>query len=299
MNLVPAAVGMRLGKQALVLQKNSPQLLFGAGILGMATSTVLACRATLKTSEILQEAEQRTLVAKSITDNPDYTTRELESDLKTIRMQARIRIAREYIPPAIIFGLSLAALAQSNRILTQRNAALAAAYTALEKGFAQYRARVVDKYGEEQDQHFRYGTQEVEVTNPDTGRKKKVVRVGPHAESIYARFFGSESVYWQKIPEYNIQFLKGRQNYLNDLLKNRGYVFLNEVYESLGLSHTKEGAVVGWRVSNDGTTDNYISFGLFEGQEQKLRDFVNGPEATLLLDFNVDGYILDELESSQ
>jgi Family of unknown function (DUF6353) len=299
MNLIPAAVGLKLGKQALVLQKHSPQILFGAGIVGMATSTVLACRATLKTSDILREAEERALVAKSITDNAEYTPEKLDSDLRTIRNQARIKIVREYIPPAIIFGLSLAALAQSNHILTQRNAALAAAYTALDKGFKQYRERVVEKYGEEQDQHFRYGTQEVEVTNPDTGRKKKVVRVGPQAESIYARFYGPESPYWEKIPDYNIQFLKGRQNYLNDLLKRRGHVFLNEVYDSLGLSPTREGAVVGWRMSSDKTTDNYISFGLFEGQEQKIRDFIHGIENTVLLDFNVDGYILDELESSQ
>lgn len=299
MNLIPAAISLRLGKQALFLQKNSPQLLFGAGILGMASSTVLACRATLKTSDILQEAEQRSLVARSITDNPGYTSEKLEHDLRVIRNQARIRIVREYIPPALIFGISLLALAQSNRILTQRNAALAAAYTALEKGFKQYRERVIEKYGEEEDQHFRYGAQEVEIVNPDTGRKKKVLRAGPDAESIYARFFGPDSVYWEKNPEYNIMFLKGRQNYANDLLKARGHVFLNEVYESLGLPRTREGQVVGWRLSDDKTTDNYISFGIFEGQEQKLRDFMSDPAGVMLLDFNVDGYILEELERSQ
>lgn len=299
MNLIPAAISLRLGKQALILQKNSPQLLFGAGILGMASSTVLACRATLRTSDILREAESRELVAKSIIDNPEYTPEKLESDLRTIRNQARIRIIREYIPPAIIFGISLAALAQSNRILTQRNAALAAAYTALEKGFQQYRNRVIEKYGEDEDQRLRYGTQEVELVNPDTNRKRKALIAGPDAESIYARFFGPESPYWEKIPDYNLMFLKGRQNYLNDLLKNRGHVFLNEVYEALGLPKTLEGQVVGWRLSNDKSTDNYISFGIFDGQEEKIREFMGDPAGVVLLDFNVDGYILDELERSQ
>ena len=55
-------------------------------------------------------------------------------------------------------GLSIAALTRSHNILTKRNAALTAAYGALEKGFSEYRARVVEKYGEEEDRDFRYGT---------------------------------------------------------------------------------------------------------------------------------------------
>ena len=68
---------------------------------------------------------------------------------------------------------------------------MTAAYGALEKGFNEYRARVVEKYGEEEDRNLRYGSREVEIVDPKTKKKKTVTRVGPDEPSIYARFFDS------------------------------------------------------------------------------------------------------------
>jgi hypothetical protein len=171
-----------------------------------------------------------------------------------------------------------------------------AAYGALEKGFSEYRARVVDKYGEEQDRDFRYGTEQVTVVDSETGKKTKVTRVGPDEPSIYARFFDPVSPSWNKEPEYNMVFLKCQQNYANDLLRSRGHVFLNEVYDMCGIPRSKAGAVVGWLLSENGETDNFINFGIFDGREQVVRDFVNGREGAILLDFNVDGVIFDKFE---
>jgi hypothetical protein len=177
-----------------------------------------------------------------------------------------------------------------------RNAALGAAYTALDKGFREYRARVVEKYGPDEDRNFRYGTEMVEVEDGEGKKKKEVVRISRNQPSIYAKFFDASSVYFEKHPESNLIFLKAQQNFANDRLKTRGHLFLNEVYDALGLPHTKAGSAVGWLLSRDGSTDNYVSFGLFEGQEQKIRDFVNGYDEAVLLDFNVDGPILNMLE---
>ena len=85
-------------------------------------------------------------------------------------------------------------------------------------------------------------------------------------------------------------YLKAQQNSFNDLLRARGHVFLNEVYDGLGLERSQAGAVVGW-VLGDG--DNYVDFGIFDGDKPRARDFVNGLEASILLDFNVDGVIYD------
>jgi hypothetical protein len=49
-------------------------------------------------------------------------------------------------------------------------------------------------------------------------------------------------------------------------------------------------------LSGDGETDNYINFGIFDGTTEVLRDFVNGLEGAILLDFNVDGVIYNKLE---
>jgi hypothetical protein len=301
MSLVPATLGMKLGRHALTLQKHSPQILFSVGVVGTVTSTVLACRATLKVDGVLEEAKERRLLVHSTFEDPDtqnYTEKDRDQDLTKLQIQTTIRVAKLYLPAIIVGGLSVAALTQSNRILTHRNAALGAAYTALDRGFREYRARVVEKYGEDEDRNLRYGTELVEVKNEETGRKKNVVRVGRNQPSIYAKFFDESSIWWERHPEKNLIFLKCQQNYANDRLKTKGHVFLNEVYDSLGLPHTQAGSAVGWLLSRDGSTDNYVSFGVFEGQEQKIRDFVNGYEGSILLDFNVDGPILKMLEES-
>lgn len=294
MNLVPTAVSRAVAHRALVTSNASPGLLLGAGIVGMTASTVLACRATLKMHDILEDAQNDIEVANGIRnmDRPDYTEKDMKKDVALIRYKTSVRITRAYAPAIVVGGLSIYCFTSSNRILSRRNAALTAAYAALDKGFREYRGRVVDRYGEKVDQELRYETVEVEVQKAD-GRTKTVRRVGPNANSIYAKFFDESSPSWNRDPEYNLIFLQCQQNYANDRLKARGHVFLNEVYEALGLPHTEAGAVVGW--FDGGNGDNFIDFGIFNGEKEQVRDFVNGYEGAILLDFNVDGVIYDKL----
>lgn len=295
---VPDVIGRKLAHSALLAQKNSPGVLFGVGVIGMVGSTVLACRATLKMEEVLDEAARKTSTAKDL-EHPDYSERDRKKDLSVIRVQTTVKIVRLYGPAVIVGGLSVAALTKSHSILNKRNAAITAAYAALEKGFNDYRERVIEKYGEDQDRNFRYGTQQVEIVDPKTEKKRIVTRVGPGDPSIYARFFDNGSPSWSKEPEYNLIFLKCQQNYANDLLRARGHVFLNEVYDMLGIPRSKAGAVVGWLLTPDGQTDNFINFGVFDDKSETARDFVNGFEGAILLDFNVDGIIYDKIDMSK
>lgn len=297
MQLVPAAVTQRLARSTLLAQKSSPEVLLAAGIVGMVGSTVLACRATLKMDTVLDNTKEKLNTAKTL-QHEDYSERDRQRDISLIYYQTGIKVVKLYAPAVILGGLSIYALTTSHSIMTKRTVALTAAYGALEKGFNEYRSRVIEKYGEEEDQHFRYGSQDVEIVDPNTGKKKTVKRVSTtNAPSIYARFFDISSSSWSKEPEYNMLFLQCQQNYANDLLHSRGHVFLNEVYDMLGIERSKAGAVVGWILSKNGETDNYINFGVFDGKTQAARDFVNGFEGSILLDFNVDGVIYDKIEN--
>lgn len=295
---VPNVIGRKIAHSALLAQKNSPGLLFGAGVVGMIGSTVLACRATLKMEEVLWEAKSKLHTAKTL-EHQDYSEKDRSRDVTLIHVQTGVKVVRLYGPAIIVGGLSIAALTKSHNILNQRNAALTAAYAALEKGFKEYRERVVEKYGEEADRNLRYGTQQVEVIDPETKKKKIVTRVSQDTPSIYARFFDPTSTSWSREPEYNLIFLKCQQNYANDMLHARGHVFLNEVYDMLGIPRSKAGAVVGWILTPDGQTDNFINFGVFDDKSEKARDFVNGHEGAILLDFNVDGIIYDRIDMSR
>jgi hypothetical protein len=295
MKFVPEVIGRQVARKALMAQKASPEVLLGVGIVGLVGSTVLACRATLKMETVMEEAQGKLEMARTL-EHPDYSERDRSRDISLVYFQSSVKIIKLYAPAIIVGGISIYALTSSHRIMTRRNVALTAAYGALEKGFNQYRGRVIDKYGEEVDRDLRYGTELVEIEDEKTGKKKTVTRVGPDDPSIYARFFDPVSTSWSKNPEYNLIFLKCQQNYANDLLKARGHVFLNEVYDMLGLPRSQAGAVVGWILSKNGETDNFVNFGVFDGKEQVARDFVNGREGAILLDFNVDGVIYDKID---
>jgi hypothetical protein len=253
------------------LGTNHPSAFFAFGVAGMIGSTVLACRATLKLERTLDELG--------------------EDEVPMI--PAGIAVAKLYAPAVIIGVASVTMLTKSHSVLTKRNAALSAAYTALDNGFRDYRARVVEKYGKDEDDRLRYGF-EVEKSKEGT-KTVKVERVNPETgASIYAVFFDEFNPNWSKDPEINKLFLRSQQNYLNDLLHARGHLFLNEVYDSLGFDHSQAGAVVGWILSPDG--DNYVDLGVFNGNDpDRVRDFVNGRESSVLLDFNVDGLIYDKI----
>jgi hypothetical protein len=297
MKFIPNAVGRVLGSQSLAFQKHSPTILFGTGVVGMVGSTVLACRATLKLEEVLVKADDDLSMSKRVAkERPDeYTEDDRKKDTALIYVRSAANIAKLYAPAVGVGILSVAALTKSHNILSERNAALTAAYFAVDKAFKEYRIRVVDKYGEAEDQFLRYSTEDIRISNEETGKDEIVVRVSPDATSMYAKFFDEFSPSWSKDPEVNFIFVRCQQNYANDLLKARGHVFLNEVYDMLGIPRTKAGSVVGWLLSDH--SDNYIDFGVFDTDNPKARDFVMGREGSILLDFNVDGVIFDKIDT--
>lgn len=111
--------------------------------------------------------------------------------------------------------------------------------------------------------------------------------------SQYARFFDDGSPAWTRDPECNLLFLKMQQDYATNLLRTKGYLFLNDVYDMLGIPRSKAGQIVGWVYDKENPIgDNKVDFGLFDEYNSK---FVNGYKNSILLDFNVDGSIIDRL----
>lgn len=291
MKLIPKTISTKMARHALLTQKNSPKYMFAAGVAGMVGSTVLACRATLKLEEFVSDAQIDLNVAKEM-EHEDYTDSDRQKDIAIIYTRSAVGMAKLYGPSILLGSVSIGLLTKSHNILTERNAALTAAYAAVDKAFTQYRGRVVEKYGEDEDRELRYSAKSVDVIDEETGKKTARRRVGDDEPSMYARFFDPLSSSWNREPEYNMVFLKCQQSYANDMLKTRGHLFLNEVYDSLGIERTKAGQVVGWVISKDG--DNFVDFGIYTNQNQ-IRDFVNGREGSILLDFNVDGVIYDKI----
>jgi hypothetical protein len=297
MNLVPAAITRAVARQGLLTRQNAPDILFVAGVVGSVTSTVLACRATLKVSDVLTDTQSNLDVARSIPDEKyEESGESRQKDMILIRMQGAGKLTKLYAPSVVLGVASIYCLTRSHNILQERNLALTAAYTAVDQAFNAYRERVVEKYGEEEDRNLRFPVEELEEYNPDTDKTEIIQGLSDaHEESMYARFFDSKSPSWNTEPELNYIFLRCQQNWANDLLKARGHLFLNEVYDMVGLSRTRAGSVVGWILNGDG--DSVVDFGVFlEDDSLAPMPFINGRYGSILLDFNVDGVIWDKID---
>ena len=286
------------------VKKHSPEILMVAGIAGTVFGTVLACKATTKVSEIIEEKNKAVDDVHTCLEDKEieYTEEDSKKDLTIIYAQTGVKLFKLYAPAIGVMALSFASIIAGHKVLKKRNIAIAAAYAAIDKGFKQYRKNVIEEFGEGVDQQMRFGLKAKEVKKK--GKDGKTIKETEYyidSEenpldniSEYARFFDAASENFAKDPEYNMMFLRRQQDYANEMLKARGHLFLNEVYDLLDIPRSKAGQVVGWVYDKNGNTkgDNYVDFGLYRN-DQGTRRFVNGLEYNILLDFNVDGVMYD------
>ena len=289
------------------VQKYSPEILAGVGVVGVVASTVMACKATMKLDEILNDSRETREKIVDVKDNPEYTEvyspEDAKKDLTINYTQTAIKVAKLYAPAVMLGSASLGCLLASNGILRKRNAALSAAYVTVDKSFKEYRNRVAERFGNEVEKEIRYNikAEEIEKVVFDEEGNETVVKetlktMDPNLYSDYAKFFDEASPCWQIDPEYNLMFLKSQQQYANDLLRAKGRLFLNDVYDMLGIDKTKAGQVVGWVYDEANPSgDNFVDFGIYDMTKERVRAFVNGYETNILLDFNVDGNIWDKM----
>lgn len=289
-------------KTVMKLKKHSPEILVVAGIAGTVVSAVLACKATTKVAEILDETTG-TLdtihegMETGAINGQEYTTEDGKKDTVVVYAQTGMKLAKLYAPAIILGTLSITSILASNNILRKRNVALGAAYAAIDKSFKEYRGRVIERFGEQVDTELKYGIkakkfEEIEV-DPETGKEKKVKKTvmvaDPNLQSDYAVYFDSKSRNYETNPDYNRMFLKAQQAFANDKLQTRGHLFLNEVLDDLDLPRTHAGQIVGW--TKDGP-DGYVNFRIVE-VERETEDGRHEP--ALLLDFNVEGNIWEKM----
>lgn len=301
-----------INQAGLKIKKYSPEILMVAGIVGTVTAAVTACKATLKVKDVMSEKEELQNDIHKYLENPDvnYTEEDSKEDLTKVYAQTGVKLIKLYAPSVVLGGVSIASIVMGQKILKKRNIALAAAYTAIDKGFKKYRANVVERFGERVDKELRYNikAKEVEKKITDKNGKEKTVKEiqydieGNPLENIseFARFFDeATSTEHHKDAEYNLMFLRRQQDYANEVLKAKGHLFLNDVYEMLGIPKTKAGQVVGWIYDEKNPNgDNFVDFGIYrlsgnEVYDERKRAFVNGYERNILLDFNVDGPIYE------
>ncbi len=291
---------------SLKADQNKPEIMLVAGLVGVIGATILACRATLKAKDVMEEHNKR---LEEIQENLNEEEKielpvEAKKDIRKVYLKTSLKLAKTYAPAIAVETAAFALLIKSNSVQRDRLAGLTAAYITVDQAFKKYRQAVIEELGEEKDLEFKTGLKKqkidaiVEDEEGNEKLKKEEGLVLPDGRYIseYAKFFDESCPDWQKSPENNLHFLRLQQAAANEKLKIQGHLFLNEVYDMIGLPRTKAGAVVGWLYPaeryNSLQLNGFVDFGIYDmWANAKRADFVNGYERNILLDFNVDGCI--------
>lgn len=301
-----AGVTRTAGRIGLKFKKHSPEILVVAGVAGIVTSAVMACKATTKIDEILDDAKEKIdiihegMEAGQVNET-DYSAEDGKKDLTIVYTQTGVKLAKLYGPAVILGAVSIGCVLTSHRILRKSNIAIAAAYATVDRGFKEYRGRVIERFGKELDHELKYNIKAKEIDEKITDEngeekivKKTVQTAAVNPISAYDRFFDETCTGWVRNAEDNLTFLLCQQNYANERLQAKGHLFLNDVYEMLGMQKSKAGQVIGWVYdAKNPVGSNFVDFGIYDLHDEKKRDFVNGYEKSILLSFNPDGNILD------
>lgn len=300
-------------KVGFELKKHSPEILVVAGVIGTVASAVMACKASTKVNFVLEETKDKVEIihtgaeqgeVKGYLENGEvgmvpYNAEDAQKDLALVYAQTGLKLAKMYAPAILLGAASITSILVGHNVLHKRNLALAAAYTAVDTGFKQYRGRVLERFGDKMDKELLYNIKakqiEETVVNED-GTESTVTKTVDVADrsalllSPYTFCFDETANGWVRDAERNKYFLSRQEQYANDLLQAKRVVFLNEVLDMVGIDRVPMGQRIGWSL-DDPNSDGYISFGVLEIHSEANRNFVNGLEKSVWLEFNVDGYV--------
>lgn len=298
-----------VGKTKFSLIKNAPTLSIGAGVVGLVGAVYLSGKAAVKTQDILAEhreemkqeddAYEEVIVLRQDDPEalPEVTEKSHNAAKLSISMQTGVKLLKAYGPTLAITGLSIASIVYGRNIFQKRLSSLAAALQITTATLERYRTAVAEETGEEKEvEIFKSATQkhlermgnQIDSLEESSSARNKVSR------TAFARWFDQSNSMWTNQPGENRFLIANSQNYFNDLLHRRGYVFLNEVYTHLGFQPVPEGQTMGW-VRNSDFPDAVIDFDVFNTQSSESRAFVNDLTPNVLLDFHGVSYILGEL----
>lgn len=293
---------VKMANVKFYIKKNSPEILVGAGIATLIGSLVYTVIGTLNTGVDVTNA---VCEIDEVENDDSLMEEERRKKKHGIYINAGLNIARNYAPAVTLATVSAGCLIGSNAIMRRRAFSLAAAYSALDSTFSDYRTRVIDEYGDEVDKKMRYGltTKEVEVEQIDeeTGEvvktKATVTDADESATTVwYKRQYelsdGTVIVNpnWQPNKDLNTTFVLAQIAWFNGRLSRGEHVWQDDIYKELGIpvdGYRQEAHVLGWTPDKNG--EKYIKCRLYNKEESG--EFISNDDGDLLLAFNPDGML--------
>ena len=296
---IKTALISTVGKVTFWGREHSPELLLAMGGLSMIGSVITACRGTLKFQKVIEKHNERLDKLKLVAEKQANGTAEENTDIdvkqyrKSVYLDTIWQGAKCYGPTVLLMIGGFACFMASNGIIKGRYISMAAAYAGVLTDKEHLEEQIIKEMGEEKLAELKGEKPSSDIFKSEDG-EVKAVEGEKVTYSTYAKFFDESNPNWEKNPESNRTFLQIKQNWANHRLQTRGYLFLNEVYEMLEMEKTQAGQIMGWVYYKDPAkakemgSANFVDFGIFNKDSVAARNFVNGTERSILLDFNVD-----------
>lgn len=285
------------------ISKHAPTILSVTASAGVIATGYLAWKAGTRFEDVEgRDWDRRKECLKNADIIPDEDVPKIE---RKNRILFILDTVRTVAPAAIVGAATITMIYFSNSISKKRLAAMGAAYATLQTAFDGYKRTMVEALGKESVEKIlkpkipNVGKSAEEILSSDNksdaAHVTEAVVNSLKALSPYARIIAEESsTCWDPNEDYTSQNISAVQLWANRRLERKGHLFLNEVFDQLGLSRTREGAVVGWL--NNGEGDNYVSFGDFDASIYRVPsdDYIR-VDSNFIVDFNVDGVIWDRI----
>jgi hypothetical protein len=225
-----------VNKSVAVLKGHSPAILMGVGCVGMVSTVILAVRATPKAVYLLEEAYDPEDPWAGREKTVDQLVKEL-GPKKTVETTWKC-----YIPATVVGLGSVACLLMSHRLSAGKSAAMASAYSLLERTMDEYQDRVIEQIGKDKNDDIR---QEVQQAVVESSGNEEIIPYGNGEilcfESLTGRYFkSSENTIMAAVNDFN-----------HDLIHEFSCT-MNDWFYLLGLPNVAIGDSLGW------TTDHML-----------------------------------------
>lgn len=207
------------------LSNSAPEILVGFGLVGFATSTVMAVKATPKALKLI-DAER------------DIREENNEPDMN--KMDIVKAAWKPYIPSIAFYALSTACIFGSNSIISKRNAAIVTAYKLTEKAYCEYKDAVIEQIGSNSEREI---VEKINTRKMKDTEYNETLIIGDGDSIVYdslsGRYFRTTLLAVEKsVVEMNFRIL-------NDM-----YASVNDFYEMLGVEFVSTGFDMGWNTDN-------------------------------------------------
>ena len=268
-------------------RKHGSKILLAGGIISSVAAIGLTVKQSFKAAEIVETHNAYREKIDEELPKEEYSEEERKKAVRKLYFETGKQMVKAYALPfaleAASIGMFVGGHVKDQKAIYGLSSALGSTISA----FTGYRKAVEAHIGEEKEKELYHGVSHEKVKNEETKKNEEVVVFKDKRYSQYSRFFDELNPEWKNDPHYNLTFLTMQQNLWTDKLQREKVIFLNDVYDALGFEKIPEGQYLGWAIENG---DACVDFGIWDGKREKVRDFVNGYEPSILLTFpNLSG----------